>query len=239
MATNQLSDNDRSSIQTAMDQLFGRVITHFPCPLQTMDERRDLFWCSLDNTQLHALKVMHEHRTSVFYNRSEATISIDQEHVQIFLKKHDSSDNAGYFWGAPQQSDHVSLDRVYSRVPKAPELMEWLETTRTLGAECALAMVTFLELLRMCSTPGQVRRVLPELVDFMPTKIKLLLGKQTRASNTPFEWSAFDRSRVEQLTNTMAKCMLLAFNENQPHTWTRRGENTWPVINQELLPEKS
>lgn len=232
MATNQLSDQDRTAIKKAVDHLFGRAITHFPCPLQTMDERRDLYWCSRTDQQLQALSELHTDRIAVFRNHYEVELSIGHEAYAMFLKRADSSDNDDYFWGAPMMGGVIPLERIRQRVPKAEDLLSWLGTTKKLGAECALAFPTFMELLRMCSTAGQVRRVLPELVDFMPSTVKLILGKQTRASNVPFEWSAFDRSRVEQLTNTMAKCMLLAHNTDDPHSWAKRGDYTWPVITQ-------
>lgn len=229
MASNQLSDQDRNAIILGVDHLFGRALTHFPCPLQTMDERRDLHWCALDVNQLHALKEMASIREGIFSMRSGVHISVDD--VDLFLNRDDSCDKDSYFWGAPVHvTESISICTVAGRVHKAAELFTWLQHTSALGDDLAHADESFMELMKMCTTAGQVRRVLPELVDFMPTSVKLILGGQRRASSTPFEWSAYDRDKVEHLTNTMAKCMLLVQNASTPHRWSERNNYTWPTI---------
>lgn len=236
MATNQLSDRDRGDIMLAVDRLFGRVIKHLPCPLHTMDERRDLHWCTLSEQQVQALVELHDFQREIFYTRSGVKIAV--HNLDLHLTKVDSDDD-GYFWGAPTNYEvPIPEATVMARIPKSRALFEWLDLTSDLGRQIVVADATFYELMKMCKTLGQIRRVLPELVDFMPLNVKQTLAKQVRASSAPYEWSAFDRSRVEQLTDTMAKCLLMSENSSLTK-WSERNQHTWAIINSLHTVEKS
>lgn len=233
MASNQLSDQDRKAIRDGVNHLFGRAVGALPCPLVTMDERRDLAWCMLDDEGLHALKTLTASFSSpldIFQARAGIKMTVVDFDLHMTRKDADDGAGGGYFWGTEYTSEgpHVKMDVLARRVPKHKALLHWLDTTWILSKDIVLAHACFHELMGFCKTAGQIRRVLPELVDFAPQKVKIILSKQQRASSTPFEWSAFDRTRVEQLTDTMAKCMLLTTSETIK--WSNRSDHTWPVV---------
>jgi hypothetical protein len=155
-------------------------------------------------------------------------------------------DNSEYV-GNPAVRDDL-LGRAFMHLPPAPEgplvtmaafeaafgehaktLLSWARNYAQLVGECESAIKTCKELIAMINTAGQLRRMCPEMVQYLPEEKRLALEMQPRTSAVPHDWSAFPRNRVYRMVETMAKCWMIPrgddryaqkrITEHQPNEW--------------------
>lgn len=142
-----------------------------------------------------------------------------------------SGDNRTFY--APARGDTVFTDEVLERRigrDAMHALFEWIRNAWIYDRRFDEDLSTLKELLKMAQTPGHLKRMLPDVVDYMDPQDRRVLLQQTRASSMPFAWAAFDRDKVNQLATNMARCKLLP--EDSPWNWTARSNLvcTWPGI---------
>lgn len=87
---------------------------------------------------------------------------------------------------------------------------DWVVNFGTLHSEVAEAWVCMNEIVKMITTAGQLRRMIPDLIQYLPKERAEALGKQVRASSLPYDWSAYDRSKVQRMLDATSKCYLIS-----------------------------
>jgi hypothetical protein len=93
----------------------------------------------------------------------------------------------------------------------AAGVLDWMRTSLEDAREVHNARKVLIEdLLEMCVTAGQMRRMVPELLKYLPADKVQCLHNQVRASSLPYDWAAYPREDVERATTYMAKCHMLA-----------------------------
>lgn len=90
------------------------------------------------------------------------------------------------------------------------EVVDWMRMSFEDNREAALCRRVLIDdLLEMCVTAGQMRRMVPDLLKYLPPEKVQCLHNQVRASTLPFEWAAYPRDAVDRATTYMAKCHIL------------------------------
>lgn len=90
------------------------------------------------------------------------------------------------------------------------EVIDWMRMSFEDNREAALCRKVLIDdLLEMCVTAGQMRRMVPDLLKYLPPEKVQCLHNQVRASTLPFEWAAYPREMVDRATTYMAKCHIL------------------------------
>jgi hypothetical protein len=88
-------------------------------------------------------------------------------------------------------------------------LIDWGEQIVELEREVAQVMFTFDEILKMASTIGQLKRMVPEIVNYAPKNLREALLDQKAQSALPGEWGPYDKTRVVYMLQSLAKFHLL------------------------------
>jgi hypothetical protein len=93
------------------------------------------------------------------------------------------------------------------------EFLEWAVNSAKIVEQHNTALDTANQLIDMCSTVGQLRRMVPDLADYLPRDKQDILRNQSRASSLPHDWAAFDRACVDIMLTAMARNHLLPDGE--------------------------
>jgi Zn-dependent M32 family carboxypeptidase len=88
--------------------------------------------------------------------------------------------------------------------------IEWAVHTAQLRDEITEAVQVINDVFDMAKTAGQVKRMVPELLQYLPFKLRSAYEEQKRASSMPFEWAPYDKSKVERMITTVSKGHLLS-----------------------------
>jgi hypothetical protein len=118
---------------------------------------------------------------------------------------------------------------------KCDEVIQWARDTAVLYDELKSAQTVVKDVFTMAKTAGQVKRMVPELLQYLPLAKRQAFEEQKRSSTLPFEWAAYPKDAVEKMTITVSKGHLLAnmgktssnehtVDELDGITWSRHGE---------------
>lgn len=88
--------------------------------------------------------------------------------------------------------------------------VEWVVHTAKLREEIIDASQVINDVFEMAKTAGQIKRMVPDLLQYLPLGLRQAYEEQKRASTMPFEWAPYDKSRVERMILTVSKGHLLA-----------------------------
>lgn len=93
-------------------------------------------------------------------------------------------------------------------------LIEWASNYAQLVFECKQAWATCQEIIKLVKTAGQIRRMVPEMVQFLSPPRRAVVATQTRSSALHYDWAAYDRKRVFAMLQAMSKCWLMPPKED-------------------------
>jgi hypothetical protein len=88
-------------------------------------------------------------------------------------------------------------------------LVDWGTQIVDLEREVAQVVFTFDEILKMASTIGQLKRMVPEIVNYAPKHLRMALMDAKAQSALPSEWGPYDKTKVVYLLQSLAKFHLL------------------------------
>lgn len=91
----------------------------------------------------------------------------------------------------------------------AAAIVDWLVQTAEMRTELQNAQAVINDVVTMAKTAGQIKRMVPELLQYLPTKLRVAYEDQKRASSMPFEWAPYPKDRVERMILTVSKGHLL------------------------------
>lgn len=221
MASNNLPQQVRTSLDARMDSLFGRVLTGFPCPLG-YHSRLELGWCNLEPEQVERVRAVLD--LGVLMPVTSMHIFVGTTHLRMFGRDAPDADPvlAGMV-NKPMNSDRAFIASRLGYVIAKP-FFKWLDEAVALSNDINMALGTYRDIMKMVKTAGHLRRMVPELYSLA---LGLNQNPSVRSSSVPHEWQKYPRRPVEWLTDTIAKCALLPESDAK---WSKRDQYTWPIV---------
>ena len=216
----RLGNKDKEDILAELNRLLGRSWKMFPCPFEDVGmvriyngihrvEELDMI-TALDNAGYNVRHCFADAAaviwTSLKGDMYEIHMRLGREIRDLpkvdsrFLYKPDAT-NINLRHG--EDSLRLSCGNDWGI------FQEWVINQGSLYDEMKSAWDTVNEIVNMTSTAGQIRRMVPELLDYLPKDKAEALRAQKRASNVPYKWSAFDRNRVQRALHALAKCHIM------------------------------
>ena len=235
----RLGVNDKGYLLNDFNELFGRIWNALPCPFNDVEIVREhnamvpvKYIDMAVEMEAAGYNVRHMFRDSTHFTWQ---VTPDEEYEVSFTLQH------------PQQHDAVCVERRFMllpvidgqkvlRYPDNPlvhawgdqwdKWCDWARPAGQLVMEMHEAWETVRQLVNMASTAGQIKRMVPELLNYLPKEKAEALRAQKRSSSIPYEWSAYDRKRVQRMLFCAAKCYLLPKGdgkiEDPPNVWVER-----------------
>ncbi len=116
---------------------------------------------------------------------------------------------------------HLSYLRQHLDQAELDSLVEYLRHTAEMRLEINNAVKVIGDVFSMAKTAGQIKRMVPELLQYLPAGLRAAYDEQKRASSMPFEWAPYPKSDVERMILTISKGHLLT-NMAKPgqENWT-------------------
>jgi hypothetical protein len=89
------------------------------------------------------------------------------------------------------------------------EVISWMQRTAVLRDQLITANLALTSIFDMAQTAGQIKRMVPDLLQYLPVKQRLAFEEQKRASSAPFEWAPFPKKDVDVMMEMINKGHLL------------------------------
>lgn len=89
-------------------------------------------------------------------------------------------------------------------------MLEWMQTCATMFPELRSANKVLQDIFSMANTAGQIKRMVPDLMQYLPEKQRAAFEEQKRSSTIPFEWAPYDKSRIDDMLLQVSKGHLLS-----------------------------
>lgn len=113
------------------------------------------------------------------------------------------------------------------------EVISWMTQTAVMREELIIANTALQAIFDMAQTAGQIKRMVPDLLQYLPVTQRLAFEEQKRSSTVPFDWAPFPKADVDVMLTQINKGHLLqgmrkenrreASVETVDHlTWARR-----------------
>lgn len=93
-------------------------------------------------------------------------------------------------------------------------LVQWMRACETIRNQIGSAYEVLKRVLDMVTTVGQLKRMVPDLIRYLPTEAREALAEQKRRSSLPAAWASTDRAAVREAVDLIARCYLLPKPEN-------------------------
>lgn len=111
--------------------------------------------------------------------------------------------------------------------PEQRTVLDWADAADQCTQKHNEARETIDSICKMISTPGQLRRMVPDLVGYLSESAQEAIMEQKRNSPYPSEWASYPKDRVERLIAALAEGHLVrGINtrdvESGTHSWARR-----------------
>lgn len=218
MATTQITKKLKESLIHEINLLLGRGHTAFHCPLDVEAQR--LFWHNMlppedvkayfllraRGYEVGGLDINHAELRTVVEGR-DVDIRFYQGNYSAFIvPPYNTTGSRGQYHARPPEL-------VAKAFPGNAEVFAafrcWVINCAVVDRDFNLALPVLTEILEFCGTVGQLTRAVPDISRYLTPETQGMLRDQARASNMPYEWGAFDRSRVDNLQFCMAKAHLM------------------------------
>lgn len=235
MPSNVLTKEDKDAVLSDINILIGRGVAFLPCPLTEMDDHTKVLaarvrvedWTAARHASAagYSMKRSHEYKMPyVPYDGHSLQILVKPSEVFLWHPSWEAESKRSKW----EESSPFSLSEMQFLL--GPDLGgkfdSWVADVKQFHREAFSAYGTCKKIVRMASTPGQLRRMMPDLLDRLGARAQKLLKDQKRASSMPFEWAEFPREPVYAAEALIAKCHLLP-EAPGVHWVTRTHNRTW------------
>ncbi len=110
-------------------------------------------------------------------------------------------------WALPVTKDYLVA---HLGQEAADQFIEWAINTARMREELFSASNTIKDIFDMAVTGGQIKRMVPELMQYLPHRIQSAFELQKRASTLPFNWAPYPKEKVEAMLLQVSKGHLLS-----------------------------
>ena len=226
----RLSKDDCEKAKAHLLGLLNHGLRFIECPLT--DEEKGIFWHKgFPDDLLDAYVTLNEHGVGVEYGATTRAIGFvvegDSPGKMFAIRLSMVDQNRGFFTITRKMMDTFAKaklkDDKYTQWPrvaredlvlrlgqgKFDELLQWARDAATMDEELQNAVKVLNDIFGMIKTAGQLRRMVPELFQYLPPEQRASFEGQKRVSTLPFEWTPYPRDCVEKMITTVNKCHLL------------------------------
>ena len=102
------------------------------------------------------------------------------------------------------------------------EVISWMKQCAVMREELIIANKALQEIFDMAQTAGQIKRMVPDLLQYLPARQRAAFEEQKRASTVPFEWAPFPKANVDVMLAQINKGHLL-------HNMRKPGQGSYTV----------
>ena len=199
MATKRLSEYDRRQIKNAIKEITGKADNFYPFPIQDNDEIKKWLHTLVPLILKDAYDILAQRVNENFFNHSTYTevVFYTDMHKYDFMPVHEYM---------PRFTYNLTEDN-----PHWGEITDWAFKRCALQKEVVLAESYLCRAIDACSTAGQIKRILPELIGLLPEGIKSSIFQAARISRFPGAWKDEQEPEIETAAhNTLVKCSLMS-----------------------------
>ena len=229
MATTRLSKNELAEAQAKLLSVLDFGIRFLECPIS--DEDKGIFWHKgFPDDLLDAYTTLNDHGVGVEYSATTRAVGFvipDAGGTAFAVRLCMVEAQRGFFtithkmmdkWATIKLKDDqytqwpvVSVQTLVDRLgqEQADAMLDWAKSCAIMDDEIFNAQKVIGELFGMIKTAGQLRRMVPDLFQYLPEDARAAFTDQKRASSLPYEWAAYDRTAVDKMLGTFHKCHLL------------------------------
>ncbi len=230
--TNKLGKGDKQNMTSEFSFLLGRMFTAMPWPIEenlAVVVNRMIPAKYREALELLCTSGYPLHQTVSYHASIKFPISTGYLLSATTFPAWNSPIWEQAFWHHPHMQHGMrQVDDKHMRIGLGVEydkFVNWVEQMAPLVGEVERAWKTVGEILEMASTAGQLKGMVPELVQYLPPARQEFLRGQLKASSLPYEWASYDRPAVRAMLLTMSKCYLLPKTDytmdSRPPVWVR------------------
>jgi hypothetical protein len=218
----RLGVGDKEGILEDFNRLFGRVWAATPCPIEA-DDLPAMHNLMVPETYRKLARALDQKGYNVkpwFNTSTQFVTTIEDKLVEFDLTIGYPDDVFKQFMQRPKRKDGRNWYAITPELfresfgARAAEMLEWGINRAKLYSEAHAAWGVTNEILEMTSTAGQIKRMVPEMLDYLPKAKATALREQKRASSVPYQWGAYDRRKVRSMLLAMSKAHLMPTETN-------------------------
>jgi hypothetical protein len=119
--------------------------------------------------------------------------------------------------------------------------VDWMKTCAIFSREYQEAHQVIHDIFGMINTAGQLKRMCPDLMRYLPTENRKAFESQKRASSIPFEWTPYPKAQVEAMLITMGKAYLfsgMAKPGQERFKWETVNDLNWAQYPDKILDDR-
>lgn len=211
-----------------LDYLLARPANLLKCPLTT-EEQAEIWNSFQDQEGVRALRILQGIKSKPSMSRHTSnqvsfTFASDLNTHRPPMEISFSTRN-GSGWNPDSneifirfETPIVPWEQFIDRLgPRAGEFVNWMEDVVVINEKMAHARATFKKVIEVCSTIGQLCRIVPECNRFVSAGKMGKLEEQKKRSPLPEEWYSMDPVALDQMNNFLTQCQLMPVSESDKH----------------------
>lgn len=234
MPSNVLTKEDKGLVLADIDRLLGRGVGFLPCPLVDHQDHMKVLasrvrledWTAAKHAAEggYPLRLTSEYKMPYYSYDGRPMIFAVKTPEQVLWHPRWESQRHRAKW--EKDSPFTDSEMQFILGPGlGSKFASWVVDVKQFHREAVSTYQTCEQIVKMASTPGQLKRMMPDLVSRLGRSAQRILRDQKRASSMPFEWAEFPREPVYAAEALLAKCYLLPdshvvwSSRNINHTW--------------------
>lgn len=260
---NRIDPHHVSQMRTTLSDVLKHSPNYLKCPL--MDSEMLAVWedgfpkeilNALNLLSLHEYFSAHQHTekivTFIVPDHQSGAASCNMP-MAIRFSLENAENHKQYFTDLPAKGPHrlpmygnsgstvkwralrrEEIDKVLTPA-RSNEFWEWAMAAAACAERQLEARKTIHDVTEMLSTAGQLRRMVPDLINYLPRHMQMQLEEQKRASPFPDEWATYPKDRIERMTAALAEGHLLSGMAKQnasgnAFSWAQYAPRNWTGI---------
>lgn len=218
--TIRFGSNEKQQMENKVDRLLARPLKAFPCPIPI--EKLAAIWNAAQPQHLvQAVEVLtrdlHTRRNTDDYHARQVAMEFSDFILTASCRK---PEEVGQYIAAVDclfivvsgSHAHVSPSLDFSRdltLEENAAFHEWVNTCLYVNKAVAETRDTFSKVISICSTVGQLNRLVPECLIFVDVTKLALLAAQAKRSPMPSGYFDLDLGAVNRMNDMLTKCRLM------------------------------
>jgi hypothetical protein len=195
-ASKRLTDDEKQAIRNKIINLvtIRKYANKFPFET-TQESLVALIRATVPSVILDALTVLRAdmHYSRIVDKRDTTRVTVDGIAITIYL--HDETDilASNHIGFGSNAAHHITVGNPYY-----PKILEWATAQDTLNKRAKNVMRMVGQTMKWSSTTGQVARIWPDLVRYLPSDLAERLSGAERASRLPAETPLVEINEMEK-----------------------------------------